>query len=413
MANATEIAALAAGWLIRLEREATPEIWEEFQDWLDSHPRHRAEFIRQRTAWNRVDKLKMFRPPNGLIDSDLISKIEFVDSDEELEPETQPSEPSVTRPNVVRPSVARPDAASPEVATGGFGGFSGGIDLSRHGWLAAAAVAGLAVLGAWYWALQSGWETYQTAIGARQHILLTDGSTVELNTNSELRVRMAPTHRDLVLKRGEALFHVAHDSQRPFFVTAETTVVRAVGTAFSVRIREDNRVEVLVTEGRVAVGSPETTETQSLPVAAAAASTGEAAFVNHGTVSVRHMRTDDMARKLAWTEGHLAFLGETLTEAVGEFNRYNLRHLSIGDRSINEMHVGGTFSSTDPDSFVAALELKFHVAALPAADGSGVRLIAAPEARSDDTIKSLEEAPARTRILPRHDPQRTQDSIAR
>ena len=38
MQTASEIAARATAWLIRLDREGTPELWEELQQWLESIP---------------------------------------------------------------------------------------------------------------------------------------------------------------------------------------------------------------------------------------------------------------------------------------------------------------------------------------------------------------------------------------
>ena len=391
MQTASEITTLATGWLIRLEREATPELWEELQQWLDCNPRHRAEFIRQRTAWNRCDKLKMLRPADGTIDAELLSKIEFVPDEEEGAPEDSSGEP--------------------EAAAEGRNGSPLGIDLSRRGWLAVTAATGLTILGACYYAFQSGWESYKTNIGGQQQIALSDGSTVDLNTDSEMRVRMSGARRDIVLKRGEALFHVAHDTKRPFFVTAETTVVQAVGTAFSVRIREDNRVEVLVTEGRVAVGTPTISGSDEpvLTSSAATLSMGEVGTVSRGRMAVKPKHTDEIGRKLAWTGGRLSFQGETLSEAVGEFNRYNVRHLSIADPSIRDIAFGGSFAATDIDSFIAALH-SFHVIAIPAPDGSEVRLIAAPDAHNDDTIAPSEEPAG---VSSSHASQRVEGSLAR
>ena len=409
MATASEITATASGWLIRLEREATPELWEALQHWLESHPRHHAEFIRQRTAWNRCDKLKMLRPEDGTIDADLLAKIEFVDPEDE--PDAEELTPAAGVSGRAVPArgtaLARKDSS---VTDGDGSGLADVLDLSRRGWLAAAGVACLAVLGTGYWVTQSGWETYRTEIGGRQQLALSDGSTVDLNTDSELRVRLTPSRRDLVLKRGEALFHVAHDKKRPFLVTAQNTVVRAVGTAFSVRIREDSRVEVMVTEGNVAVGTPESIGETTQSSSASSVSMGEDAAVTHGKLSARHVSPEEMARKLAWTTGHLAFEGETLDEAVGEFNRYNIRHLSIGDPAIVGMHFGGTFRINDAASFVAALEAKFHVRALPAPDGSGLRLIAAPEPAASGTLDPSEEP---STVLPDRDPQPTQDTLGR
>ena len=371
MQTASEIAASATAWLIRLEREATPELWEELQQWLDSHPRQRAEFIRQRTAWNRCDKLKILRPTDGTIDADLLSGIELID----------PEEPPTPQP--AREAPAR-------------GRWPGAVDLSRRGWLAAAAVAGLVILGASSLAFQDGWRTYVTEIGGRKQIALSDGSTVTLNTDSEMRVHMSAGRRDIVLMRGEALFHVAHDTRRPFLVTAETTVVRAVGTAFSVRIRADNQVDVLVTEGHVAVGTPQA-DAGFAPSSATAVSAGEAAAIRHGRVNVKSLHTDEMKRKLAWTDPsgpRLWFQGETLSEAVAEFNRYNVRHLviadpSIADPSVLQISFGGSIAATDIESFVEALKL-FHVI-VGSADAAEVRLIADPAAAEGATIAPLEE----------------------
>src|SRR5262249_26743868 len=85
---------------------------------------------------------------------------------------------------------------------------------------------------------------------------------------------------------------------------------------------------------------------------------------------------------------------ETLTEAVGELNRYNLRHLIVVDPSdpyIRQVTVGGVFTATDFDGFVDDLERTFHVMAIRSTADGEVRLIAAPEARGGDTMAPLQE----------------------
>ena len=73
-------------------------------------------------------------------------------------------------------------------------------------------------------------QTYDTAVGERRAISLEDGSTIELNTNSRVRVRLARGERRLWLEKGQAMFAVAPDKARPFLVTAGDTTVRALGT---------------------------------------------------------------------------------------------------------------------------------------------------------------------------------------
>jgi transmembrane sensor len=392
MQTASEIAARATAWLIRLDHEGTPELWEELQQWLDAHPRHRAEFIRQRTAWNRCDQLKILRPADGTIDAGLLSRIELV------------APPEVTQ----AAGAQRPPGNAASAPSRGR--RVGSVDLSRRGWLAAAAVTGLAILGAWALAFQDGWQTYVTAIGGRQQITLSDGSRVELNTDSMMRVRINNGRRDIVLMRGEALFHVAHDTNRPFLVTAAATLVRAVGTAFSVRIRADNSVDVLVTEGRVAVGSPRSDtagEPELVPPATAVAA-GEAAAVSRGRLTFKHLSAEEMTRKLAWTDPagpHLSFWGDTLSEVVGEFNRYNVRHLAIVDPRIQQIRFGGNFKASDLDGFVETLK-SFHVIAQNPGDSSEVRLIAAPQADTGATIRPSEESAG---VSSKHATQRAGD----
>jgi len=192
-------------------------------------------------------------------------------------------------------------------------------------------------------------------------------------------VRMTDSRRDIMLTRGEALFHVAHDSKRPFYVMAGGAVVRAVGTAFSVRIRDSEHVDVLVAEGRVAVGPPGTEanfENPSLLATATKVSASEAASVRRNSVSIRSVQPEDVTRKLAWTAGHLAFQGETLDDAVQEFNRYNQRQITIADPSIVKVQVGGIFLTTDPDSFIAALQRSFGIRVQVGDDNGDIRLFA-------------------------------------
>jgi transmembrane sensor len=155
---------------------------------------------------------------------------------------------------------------------------------------------------------------------------------------------------------------VARDARRPFDVTAGDTVVRAVGTAFSVRLHGEKQVDVLVAEGRVAIDPADASvaEKRPDPVAQPTASTlsaGETVSIKaHRRLKVQKISDEDVPRKLAWTQGRLWFDRATLAEAVAEFNRYNRRQLVIDDPAIMSLHIGGAFDATDLDSFVAALQ---------------------------------------------------------
>jgi transmembrane sensor len=357
MPTASDISDAAAAWLVQLEGQTSPQIWDSFQAWMDQDPRHRAVFIRLRVAWNHVDLLKNMRPLDGTIDPDLLAATKI--------------NPSSIVSRGLRPlrgtARRRPeDLVMPE---------------RRRVFAIAAATAAMGVI-AWFASYHLGWKSFETGVGGREKMQLADGSTVDLNTNTELNVRISGSRRDIMLARGEALFHVAHDSNRPFYVTAGGTVVRAVGTEFSVRIRDPQHVDVLVSEGRVAVGAPGTEanfENPALLATAPKVSAGETASVQRRSVAVRRVPPNDISRKLAWTAGHLAFQGETLDDAVQEFNRYNQRQITIADPSIVHVQVGGIFLTTDPDSFIAALQHSFGFQVRAGDNNGDIRLLAGGE----------------------------------
>jgi transmembrane sensor len=214
-----------------------------------------------------------------------------------------------------------------------------------------------------WWILTGRQQTYSTEIGGLSRVVLKDGSTVTLNTDSELRVRFSRATRLVELLKGEAQFSVAHDRKHPFEVLANGSLVLAVGTAFDVKLDHGQSVDVLVTEGRVAVleapgASGPAAATAGLPETVSA---GESAVATQNGMTVRQVSPAEVSRDLAWQVGELSFQGETLSQAVAEFNRYNRRKLRINDPSILNLQIGGNFEALDIDSFVAALERSFGI----------------------------------------------------
>ena len=116
--------------------------------------------------------------------------------------------------------------------------------------LATAALALLALVTVRFWGGGDLADAYSTGIGEQRTIALPDGSTVELNARSSLRVHLTDRQRDVALLEGQALFRVAKDAQRPFVVRAGDAQVRAVGTEFDV-YRKESETVVTVVEGRV------------------------------------------------------------------------------------------------------------------------------------------------------------------
>lgn len=247
-----------------------------------------------------------------------------------------------------------------------------------HGWLSAltaAPVAVTALLAALLllpvYSDRFGWSSVSTGVGDYQRLPLSDGSTLELNTASEVRYRLSETSREIHLTAGEARFRVARDVQRPFVVLAANTMVRAVGTEFTVRIRHSDTVDVLVEKGVVSVSRRvrENAVREFLR--------GRVIPAGGGTrVPEKSMVTDDGARLVmvemsrvnmeahdAWRNNMLIFNETPLREIVEEFNRYNRRQLKIADARLANVPIGGRYPLRDVEGFLRNLRdvMKFRV----------------------------------------------------
>jgi len=191
-------------------------------------------------------------------------------------------------------------------------------------------------------------QHYDTEIGEIRQVPLSDGSLVAINTQSDIQVGMHEKTREVTLTKGEAWFKVAHDKSRPFIVIAGRIRIRAVGTAFSVR-RHDDGADVQVTEGTVETW---TTGEEDRKVQVTA---GTKAYVAEYQPPKPITAPADIERSLAWREGQIVLEGETLDQAVAQFNRYNTKQLLITDQSLAQEKLVGQFRATEPGNFADAV----------------------------------------------------------
>lgn len=334
------VEATAAVWLSLRDRGLTEHETAEFVRWLQESPRHAEVFAELDAVWKTLDRAEALRP-----------------------------------------------AAAPRIA-GAAAPVSAAVRVSRCRRLAWGALATAAALAlAWV-----GWErsalrpTAETAVGAFQKLDLPDGSVVQLNTDSAIKVRYTDAERRVELLRGEAHFDVAKNPARPFVVAADHVAVRAVGTAFNVRLRPE-AVEVLVTEGRVRVddaagggsllapapdrpGPPVLVEGEKVLVPVAAVTTASAAPV---AVAIREVPEVEVRRALAWQERRLEFEDLPLAAVVAEFNRYNRTQLLLVDPALGSRRFSGTFRADAYEPFVRLLEENFGVRAEHGANGIELR----------------------------------------
>lgn len=333
--STAEIDQEAAAWVWRLDSgQGSEELRRSFETWLRKDARHRRAFEDMNGVWESLDHLAEAKGDEKVAT--------FVAEQEHL---------------------ARPAAAKP---------LHRRAAMSRFISLAVAATLILAVATVYWFQRDNESLIVATAVGQQRNVKLADGSTVELNTNTIIETNFVRGRRDITLRKGEALFKVAHDTKRPFYVHAGNTVVRAVGTEFNVRMRDQHDVEVIVAEGRVEVDSNDpqpSTDARTNPTSLKRMLGVGQKLAATGTITpVETISSTRLSNTLAWREGAVVFEGETLPMAIAELNRYTDTRLIIADPSLNSLRVGGRFTAGDVEDFLQALTKALPVKTRRASD---------------------------------------------
>ena len=189
--------------------------------------------------------------------------------------------------------------------------------------------------------------------------VLSDGSVVQLREGAEIAVAFEDGYRRVILKRGEAHFQVTKNPRRPFIVVAAGVEVRAVGTAFGVQLGHQ-AVEVLVTEGRVAVdqGAGPATEAAA-PLAVLDAGT----HVTIGTTpdpenkpAVTALTPEQIDERMAWRVPRLDLSGTSLDEVIALFNQYGHANFVLADQALGRLRLTGVLRVDHPELLVRVVE---------------------------------------------------------
>jgi transmembrane sensor len=358
---------------------------ERFDEWLRRSPEH------IRAYWEIAKTYVELPPLAGTGKLDVGALIAYAHSNGNVVPF------NAALPNEVR--------AMPEPAP--HAGRMARPSAWRRRSVAVAACAMVATLALALWWKSERYPLYTTDVGEHRSLTLADGSTVDLNARSSIRIEFTSAERRVELLDGQALFQVAKDKLRPFIVHSGDATVRAVGTQFDV-YRKSSGTTITVLEGRVAVysnvhesygsgaaNSASPTEdpasraskpasstvhaprheavprasgasgvAPALPAAAvglADPSSGEAVFLSAGeqvtvtTQAIPEPQHADLTAATAWMQRRLTFDGSKLSDVVAEFNRYNRRQLVIEGNDLSDFHVSGVYTSTEPTSLLRFL----------------------------------------------------------
>lgn len=296
-----ETLAKAAAWVQRLEAaDLNDEEWLEFEAWLAEDESHRNAFSDAQSAWNST-----YVSPDNL--EDVLA----------LAPEVKNRNPLVG--TLAANFMARlPPFRTPQIA------FPTAI---AFGLVAAVLLVGVTV---WKSPGEAPYLLAETGYGETKTLDLADGTSIELNSDTELGYNYSHNRRRVQFLDGEAYFEVEKDPTRRFEIVAGDHRVTVIGTAFNLKYL-DRRLDLSVVEGVVSILSP--SSSSSIRVAQ-----GEALSISDNGEIVRREVNPTIA--LAWRSGAIAFENQTLEAILSDIDRYYPERLSTTDVRGSEIYTG-------------------------------------------------------------------------
>lgn len=313
----------AAEWFIKLEVEknASEDEQIEFINWLCEDPENEMLYERCKLTWSISEEL---------------------DDDPEID-------------HLIKTAAIEHSDTSPQRLFG----FNVSVLKTAAAGLAIFILSTLLALN--YWpadkALSVPQLSYHTATGEQKIITLADGSTILLNTSTEVTVEYNSEVRRVILERGEALFEVVGNPKRPFVVVAGKGKVRAIGTLFSVYKQRD-QVNVVLADGSVVVeqlgdkGGVDQGRKLLMP--------GEkVSYSSEGNIG--EVLLADLEKDIQWSKGKLTFSDVRLSEVIEEVNRYTVTKIVIDEGSIGEEKVTAYFNVDNVDDFLYALNKTLNI----------------------------------------------------
>ena len=290
-ARAGEIELAASMWLERRDSEEWNEAREtELESWLAQSHAHRAAYWRLKAAWTQSERLVALK------------------------------------------------SASPKA------GMKGRIGPIFSRIVATCIAVVVCVVGMRFYLTQTAQQIYTTSIGQHRTILLRDGSRIELNTDTRLRVALN-SERKIWLDHGEAYFQIKHDAAQPFLVFAGGHRVVDLGTAFLIR-QEATRTEVALVEGSARFDSP------TARAGATILKPGDIVYASADAISVNRASKTAISDALAWRRGIIIFDHTTLAAAAIELNRYNTKQIVVLDPVAAKLMIHGRFPADDTTAIV-------------------------------------------------------------
>lgn len=180
-------------------------------------------------------------------------------------------------------------------------------------------------------------------VGQITNQTLADGSKVTLSANSDMQITYYRNQRHIMLNRGEAIFEVVKDKDRPFVVETDQAKVTVLGTRFAVN-KLSKLVRVSVDHGRVLVESKSTDSSIIL-------TNGQVAEIMPNSRNSLVNRSAGDA--FAFQKGKLVFVGADIYEVADTLSRYRTKPVKA--EGVANRNISAVINIKDAEQFVSGL----------------------------------------------------------
>ena len=176
------------------------------------------------------------------------------------------------------------------------------------------------------------YNTISVPRGGEYKIVLADGTTVWLNSDSDIRfpVTFSGDKRQVELQ-GEAYFEVAKNVEKPFIVKINDYNIRVTGTQFNVRNYSGENVATTLVEGSVQLERGK--EVQKMYP-------GQQALLVNGQLVVKKV---DVVDVIGWREGTFSFKEVRLEDIINELARWYDFDVYYQDTDVKNYHFTAWF----------------------------------------------------------------------
>jgi transmembrane sensor len=228
-------------------------------------------------------------------------------------------------------------------------------------WMAVAAVLTLGVLSVVFTQLLKTGDAGYTTLASADVVVqdtLNDGSSVVLNTNTQLQVpKSFDRDKRTVKLNGEAFFDIRPDSTKPFVIDAGIGQVTVLGTSFQVKAYSGSDLEVFVESGRVEVS---TVDRVSGEVSRLILNAGERGMIHAGSGEIGKP-ADIGADELFWANRKLIFQETKLSVVFDLLKKHYEADIEVENPSVLKCLLSATFTDESIGQILEVVAASFDL----------------------------------------------------